>query len=126
MEKPAREDWKNLPLLPGDNWGSEAAAEILTDYLNAEDLTLYTKYSRAEIMKHWKLLPAKNGSLHVYRKFWDVGDSNTDLTPHLITFADLVTMHDPRCSEAAEIIYDTHLKILFDEHPSTQNPFRYT
>jgi hypothetical protein len=125
-EKAVRENWKNLPLLSGDNWGSEAAAELSTNYLNAEDLTLYTTYSRAEIMKHWKLLPAKNGSLHVYRKFWDDGGSNADITPHLLTFADLVTMHDPRCSEAAETIFNTHLKTLFDEHPSAQNPFRYT
>jgi len=125
-EKAVRANWKNLPLLPGDNWGGEAAAELLTNYLNAGKLTLYTKYSRAEIMKHWKLLPAKNGSLHVYQKFWDDGKSDDDITPHLLTFADLVAMHDPRCSEEAETIYNTHLKVQFDEPATAQNPFRYT
>jgi len=88
--KAARTDWKVLPLWREDSWGDEAAGELVTNYLTAEILTLYSQHNKPEIMKTWKLVPKQGGSLKVYQKFWFDGEEVSGITPHLLTYADLM------------------------------------
>jgi hypothetical protein len=40
-------------------WGGESAGGILTKYLNAEILTIYTDGAKTAWMKNWKLISQK-------------------------------------------------------------------
>lgn len=51
-------------------WGSEPAGDILTNYLKPGELTPYTLESRNELIKHYRLIPDKEGKVKVYQKFW--------------------------------------------------------
>jgi hypothetical protein len=117
-------NWKQLPVKPKETlWGGEAAAEVLTGYLNPGILTLYTTQPRAELITSLKLIPKEKGNVQIYEKFWKDGveedpsvneftlDKNT---PPLLVYADLIITDDPRCVETAEMIYDQYLKNEFD------------
>jgi len=98
-------------------WGGEPAGEWLTEYLNPEILTIYTVEKRNQAMVKWKLIPATEGAIRVYDKFWQ--DEATDVHPYapeLLVYADLLLTGDPRCIETAKMIYDKHLKDEFGEY----------
>ncbi|GAA0534285.1 type IV toxin-antitoxin system AbiEi family antitoxin [Chitinophaga japonensis] len=97
-------------------WGGEAAAKLLINHLEPEFLTLYIESDNRTPKGDWMLIPNKNGRLKLYKKFWT--DTNWDfkkLTPPLLIYADLMITGDPRCIEAAMIIYDKFLKDEFDQ-----------
>jgi hypothetical protein len=93
-------------------WGGEPAAEKLTNYLNPQILTLYTKENlKDEWANKWGLVPDNNGNIRIYQKFWQ--DTEWDvkkLTPPILVYADLMMTHDPRCIETAHIIYDKYIR----------------
>lgn len=98
-------------------WGGEPAGEWLTEYLNPEILTIYTVEKRNQAMVKWRLIPAPEGTIRVYDKFWQ--DEATDVHPYapeLLVYADLLLTGDPRCIETAKMIYDKHLKDEFGEY----------
>ena len=111
------QSWNKLPDENDDTvWGGEPAADLLTNYLQPGFLTLYTNEERARLVNKWILIPAKNGQLKMYKKFWT--DTNWDakkLAPPLLIYADLMITDDPRCIETAGIIYEKFLKDEFDE-----------
>lgn len=97
-------------------WGGEPAADLLTNYLQPGVLTLYTNEERAKLVNKWTLIPAKNGQLKMYRKFWTHTEwDSKKLTPPLLVYADLMITDDPRCIETAGIIYEKFLKDEFDD-----------
>ncbi len=109
--------WQQLPLAAEhDVWGGESAGEILTKYLNAQVLTIYTDRAKTTWMKDWKLIPQKDAKLQVYQKFWnDINVALLQIAPYLLVYTDLVLTDDPRCIETAEIIYKQYLKELDNE-----------
>jgi hypothetical protein len=111
-------NWKTLPVKPGETmWGGEPAADLITNYLNPEILTIYTAEKRATLIPRWKLIPAENGNVRLYEKFWN--DPETEPLPYvpiLLVYADLMITDDPRCIETAEIIYNQHLKHEFERY----------
>jgi len=111
-------DWQTLPVKPGETmWGGEPAAELITNYLNPEILTIYTEEKKAALIPKWKLIPAENGNVRLYEKFWN--DPKTDHLPYvplLLVYADLMITDDPRCVETAEMIYNQHLKHEFERY----------
>jgi hypothetical protein len=111
-------DLKNLPIKPGETlWGGESAAEIITNYLNPEILTIYTTENKAEFIPQWKLVPDPNGNVRFYQKFWvDQKFDKLPCTPYLLTYADLILTDDPICIETAEIIYNQYLKNEFEQY----------
>jgi len=111
-------DWKNLPIRPSETlWGGEPAAEIITNYLNPEILTIYTTENKAELIPQWKLIPDPNGNIRFYQKFWiDHEFDKLPYTPYLLTYADLILTNDPRCIETAEMIYNQYLKDEFEQY----------
>jgi hypothetical protein len=101
--------WKKLKL-DGEKtvWGSEAAADLITNYLVPLKLDLYTKETKTELMKKWRLIPDPAGKVQLYEKFWN---NNTDqkYAPQVLVYADLILTNDPRCIETAQMIYDKYL-----------------
>ena len=101
--------WKKLKLdVEKTVWASEAAADLITNYLVPLKLDLYTKETKTELMKKWRLIPEPTGRLQLYEKFWN---NNTDqkYAPEVLVYADLILTNDPRCIETAQMIYDKYL-----------------
>lgn len=102
--------WKNLPLGEGTVWGGEPAGELYTHYLRPAILTLYTTGTRAELVKHYRLVPDPAGNVEVYKKFWTEGETKKEIVPPILAYADLVSRDDRRCRETAQKIYDEYLQ----------------
>jgi len=111
-------NWQKLPVKPGETvWGGEPAAEMITNYLNPEILTIYTEQNSAALIPKWKLIPDVNGNVALYEKFWnDPEIDKLTYTPLLLVYADLMITDDPRCIETAEMIYNQYLKDEFERY----------
>lgn len=107
-------NWKNLPLTENLTfWGGEPAADILTNHLRPEKLTLYTTETRNELMKNYRLVPDANGNVEVYKRFWNENsfiDNNKNIAPVIVVFADLITNDDKRNRETAKLIYEQYIE----------------
>lgn len=89
-------------------WGGEPAADILTHHLRPEKFLIYTKESRMELIKDYKLMPDKNGELEVLEMFWKENESKT--APPLLVYADLMLEGGKRNKETAQKIYHEHIE----------------
>lgn len=95
------ENWMNVELVKGDEWGGESAAYLIDGFLKPEILTLYRSNNIPELARGMKLKPSNDGRVLVYRKFWtDKGNCNT--APRHIVYADLMGSGDSRCLETAK------------------------
>ena len=115
-DKSTIDDWKTLrfPDHISAAWGGEPAGEVMTGYLNPQELTLYTNNKTALVPK-WRLIPEETGVLHIYEQFWQQpGVDPGGNAPALLVYADLISIDDPRCIETAQIIYDKFLKDEFE------------
>lgn len=90
-------------------WGGEPAADILTNYLRPEKFVLYTKESRADLMKNYRLIPAKDGEIEVLNMFW-VHDEKANTAPPVLIYADLLLEGGKRNTETAEKIFNEYIK----------------
>ncbi len=110
-------DWQNLAFEKGETvWGGEPGGDLLTNYLQPEILTLYTR-EKSKLVTKWTIIPNEEGVLKVYQKFWK--DEILDQYPYappLLVYADLLLTNDPRCLETANMIYDKHLKHEFERN----------
>jgi hypothetical protein len=103
-------DWKNLSLQPGQSWwGSEPAADLLTNYLYAGEWTLYTRESKQDLIKNYRMIPDLNGPVKAYRAFWTF-DHPGPIAPALLVYADLINTGNSRCVETAQYILNELLK----------------
>ena len=109
------DNWKKNRLLDQDTvWGGEPAADLLTNDLNPAKLTIYTTGNKADIMKQFKALPAVDGNIKVYKKFWNYPNQGKNPTaPALLVYVDLMLTGDPRCQEIGKRIFDKYLKNEF-------------
>jgi len=113
----AREgNWRTMELPNGAVWGGEPAADKLTNYLDPEVLTIYTAGTKNELTKKMLLAPKIDGNVTVYQMFWNpvLNEKTPEIAPYLVVYADLLITDEPRCVETAEIIYNKHLKTLFE------------
>jgi hypothetical protein len=100
-------NWKKIKLQhPETCWGGEPAADILTNYLAPEELTIYTLETRNELLKNYRLIPDENGNVIVFTKFWTSTFVKNNVAPALLVYADLMQKNDTRCTETAQKIYD--------------------
>lgn len=102
-------NWNELAL---DNrktvWGGEPAADILTNHLRPEKLLLYTKETRMDLIRNYKLMPDRNGEVEVLDMFWK---HETDKTaPELLVYADLILEGGKRNIETAEKIFYEYIE----------------
>ena len=111
------EDQKNWKALPIDRdktfWGGEPAADILTNYLRPEILTLYTEENRNDLIKHYRLIPDEKGKVKVYKKFWNYYNANWNTVDPILVYADLMNTGDGRCMETAQKIKNEFLQNKF-------------
>lgn len=104
-------NWQSIPLKNGKTWwGGEPAADIYTNYLKPEILTIYTLESRSELIKHYRLIPDPKGNVQVFQKFWKKDEVNNSTVPPLLIYADLMNTGDRRCMETAEKLYNELLQ----------------
>jgi len=116
LDKKNLRNWQALPLQPGEGmWGGEPAAEHLTNHITPALLTFYTNEHKGFFIPRWRLVPDGNGNIGLYKKFWqnDVMDRKL-FAPPLLIYTDLILTDDPRCIEAADIIYNKYLKNEFE------------
>lgn len=110
-----RDHWQDIDVKELDmQWGGEAAGELMTNYLKANELTLYTPGFTAKQGNTIGLIPDKNGDVLLYEKFWHEPGEMQPTAPPLLVYADLLITDDPRCIETAKLIYDTHLKVQIE------------
>ncbi|WP_345949037.1 type IV toxin-antitoxin system AbiEi family antitoxin [Mucilaginibacter sp. PAMB04274] len=111
-------NWKALDVRPDTTvWGGEPAAELITNWLNPQVLTVYTAEKKGALLPKWKLIPDAAGNVLIYDKFWETDKVNADpVAPYLLVYADLKIKDDPRCLETAEMIYDKYLKNEFKQY----------
>lgn len=94
-----------------DSLGGELGAELLTNYLMAESLLIYTDQPFIDIARELGLRPDKKGRVTLIEKFWHDEDRAKELTVHpLLVYADLLGKPTPRKLEAANKIYQKHVK----------------
>lgn len=102
-------DWKEIDL---DNdktvWGGEPAADLLTNYLRPEKLILYTKESKLDLMKNYKLIPKDKGEVQVLELFWN--NNKQEIAPPILIYAELILAGGKRNTETAKMIYDKYIQ----------------
>ncbi|WP_017733063.1 type IV toxin-antitoxin system AbiEi family antitoxin [Nafulsella turpanensis] len=103
------QDWKKLSLPEDTCWGGANAGALLTDYLIADQWTLYTGQDFITLMKAFRWVPDPEGHITLIEKFWH-GEEQGPHVPPLIAYADLTEQDNPRYMETATIIYEEHLK----------------
>lgn len=90
-------------------WGGEPAADILTNYLRPEKYILYTRETRNELMKNYRLIPDNEGEIEVFEKFWE--DSETQPTaPPILIYVDLLLEGGKRNIETAQMIFHEYIE----------------
>tara|TARA_R110002033_G_scaffold160508_2_gene196849 strand:+ start:7309 stop:8346 length:1038 start_codon:yes stop_codon:yes gene_type:complete len=114
------EHWEDKFLIPKVWWAGEPGAALLTNYLHPEKYTLFTKFSKQEILTTLKLVPNPNGKITIYQPFWgnhsvvsiinpdDISKAKNTVNP-LIIYAQLIHSGDPRNIETAQIIYNEYI-----------------
>jgi hypothetical protein len=91
-------------------WGGEPAADLLTNHLRPEKYILYTNETRNELIKNYKLIPDKTGTIEVFEIFWNQQDNKKKNAPPLVVYADLLIEGGKRNEETAQIIFDEYIK----------------
>ena len=104
-------NWRDINYKDEDIlWGGEPAADLLTNYLNPEKLTIYTTKTTKELMIDFDFYPDENGQIAVFQKFWNFPGENQNAIPPVLVYADLINTNDSRCIETARLIYDKYLR----------------
>jgi hypothetical protein len=91
--------------------GGESAAGKITSYLRPFIHTIYIKSKVGEFILNNGLKKNIYGNIQLYRKFWNFDDENSqyNLVPDMLIYADLISSGDPRNIETANIIYETRI-----------------
>lgn len=100
-----------MTLPDGMMWGGEPAAALTDGFLTPGEFSIYTDVPAATLMKTGAVIPDANGEITVYEKFW-TGKDATNVTPAILTYADLMDTANSRCIEAAQKIKEYELKYL--------------
>lgn len=96
-------------------WGGEPGADVLTNYLRPEVLTLYTHLNKKELMQRYRLMPDTRGDIEVFKAFWPQDDAplfNKVVHP-LLVYVDLINTNEKRNTETAKMIFDEYIKPNF-------------
>ncbi len=110
--------WENANLKEADAlWGGEVAANILTEYLKPQIITVYAKRPIARFLLKNKLIKDENGDIEILERFWEFGQDPlyNNLVPPLLIYTDLMATGDTRNIETARIIYEKELSKYFRE-----------
>lgn len=110
-DRDAQQRWPGLALPPQTCWGGEPAAYLLTRRLKPAEFTLYSDRQAVEVMKSLRLLPDKEGTVWVYRKFWseEIRTAAPTVAPTLLVYGDLIGTGVARNIEIAQHLFDEYL-----------------
>lgn len=116
-------NWRDISFekFPNTFWGSEAAGEILTKYIKAGKITIYTNDNLLDVIKELKLVPDENGQIEILDIFWDISwfrenmalEVSKKLVPIFLIYADLIISQNDRNLEGAKMLYEQYLSTLF-------------
>lgn len=107
INKETEQNWKDMNLGPDTVWGGEPAADLLTHNLKPLNYIIYTRRSRGELMKNFKLMPDKEGNIEVREPYWTVDNPHPKTAPMLTIYTDLMETGDPRNINIANQLYET-------------------
>lgn len=111
--------WQKTVLNPKKaQWGGEAAAGKLTDYLKPQAITVYVDKDNPEVVLiQNRLKKDPEGDVELLHRFWQP----ETIVPHgetvhpILVYADLMATGNQRNIETARIIYDEHIVQLIRE-----------
>ena len=121
--------WRRADLRPGTDWWSgEPAADLMTQHLRPEQLTLYTRDGASrEVMERLGAIPDPDGPLEILSAFWtreletqvlEEGPNGTgaeqdgwpkQVASPLLVYADLLASGASRNLQLARMIREQHL-----------------
>jgi len=109
--------WKEVDITNFEGlWGSEIAAEIYTNYLQAKDAVVFVpEYEKNFLLKSARLKKRKSNDegvcIDLIEPFWSEGAAigEGDLAPPLLVYADLIHSKDARNLDTAKRIYEQYL-----------------
>lgn len=104
--------WKDVPLTPMQAcWGGEVAAAKLTNYLKPQVKTIYASGKLPRLQAQFAFRPDREGEVELLKKFWSFENLNSEpeIAPALLIYADLMASGDERNRETAGMIYDRYL-----------------
>ncbi|MDO6581190.1 type IV toxin-antitoxin system AbiEi family antitoxin [Photobacterium sp. 2_MG-2023] len=104
---PPPSSWNEITLKDSQLWGGEVAALQLTEYLNPQELLLYS----SEAMQRYPLGTKDSPMLYVTKPFWGNELEISEKGHALLTIGDLLASHDGRNREVAELINERYLRI---------------
>lgn len=84
--------------------GGELAAARLTRHLRPGTATLYAEAVDPKVLLRLILKADAQGNVDFRRRFWNFPDEETELTPNLLVYADLLAIGDARCLETAQLL----------------------
>lgn len=111
LSKDKQNKWEEVNLPKGMYWGGENGSHILDDYLYPGEFTIYTQIAITPLLKQGFFIPKKDGEIKVYNKFWNE-ETEGNIVPPLLIYADLMGSGNSRCLEAAQRILDNELRNL--------------
>lgn len=91
-----REHWADIQMPPQARWGGEPAVFLMDGYLRPQKWDVYVEESADCLIATGRMIPDPEGEIYVYRKFWTGED-----IPKIVVYADLLSIGDDRCVEAA-------------------------
>jgi hypothetical protein len=97
--------------------GGETAAHHMQRYLKPGVETVYVAGDPKDVLLRLRLKKNPKGNVELRRMFWNFGypEEAKGVTPHLLTYADLLAVPDPRTIDAAKQFYDEYLDRHFRE-----------
>lgn len=106
--------WKDAVLEAG-LWSGEVAAAMLTGFLKPETGAIFApKPTHGFILKH-RLQQEPKGAVAFLQPFWrepPLWSPEKRCVHPMLVYADLLTIDDDRTREAAQVIYDQHLRTI--------------
>lgn len=114
--RPARGDWWRQVTPEGGLWSGEVGSALLNGILKPGTFTIFgNRPSHAFILAHG-LQKDPKGSVEYLSPFWLAGAAidSAPLVHPLLIYADLLTMDDDRTQEAAQAVYDQHLRTIIE------------
>ena len=86
--------------------GGELAAARLTRHLRPGTATFYAQAVDPKALLKLVLKADTGGNVDFRRRFWNFPAEETQLTPNLLVYADLLAIGDARCLETAQLLRD--------------------
>lgn len=101
--------WSDMELPDGMYWGGESGANMVDSYLEPGIFDIYTQIPAAHLLKTGFVRFDEKGEIRIYKKFWN-WETENQLVPPILTYADLIGSGNSRCIEMAERLLDNGLK----------------